>query len=127
MAITLFLHGASSSNTVAQNSGSFSCIGTVTVTGASTIIFDDHRSKGTTILHRPITISSISFRLDGGRTLRNKNTLVPSFPDLVNPETSAVPRPLPFLGAAACFGYSRKPKERINGRTLSGNKGSDPN
>ena len=32
---------------------------------------------------------------------------------VIRPETSSVPGPLPLLGAAACFGYSRRLKQRI--------------
>ncbi|MBW4532175.1 MAG: hypothetical protein KME02_15935 [Aphanothece saxicola GSE-SYN-MK-01-06B] len=49
-----------------------------------------------------------------------------AFTRVLNPETSAVPGPLPLLGAAACFGYSRRLKKRINGRTPSPTIGSDP-
>lgn len=38
-----------------------------------------------------------------------------AFTKVVNPETSTVPGPLPLLGAAACFGYSRRLRKRIIG------------
>ncbi len=47
----------------------------MTVTGNTAISFGDHRGTGTTILQGPSTISSSGFRLDGGRTLRNEDTL----------------------------------------------------
>jgi len=72
---TLELNGSSSINTFTQSNGSLSGTGTVTITGASTITFGDHRGTGTTIFQGPTTISSGGFRLDGGRTLRNLNTL----------------------------------------------------
>lgn len=37
---------------------------------------------------------------------------------LTPPETSSVPGPLPVLGAAAAFGYSRKLRKRIKSRQL---------
>jgi len=40
------------------------------------------------------------------------------FTRVVKPETSAVPGPLPLLGAAACFGYSRRLRQRLK---VSGN------
>lgn len=36
-----------------------------------------------------------------------------TFTRVVGPETSAVPGPLPLLGAAACFGYSRRLRQRM--------------
>jgi hypothetical protein len=36
-----------------------------------------------------------------------------TFTRVVKPETSAVPGPLPLLGAAACFGYSRRLRQRV--------------
>ncbi|AFY28283.1 hypothetical protein [Cyanobium gracile] len=36
-----------------------------------------------------------------------------AFTRVVTPDTSAVPGPLPLLGAAACFGYSRRLRQRI--------------
>jgi hypothetical protein len=50
-----------------------------------------------------------------------------TFTRVVNPKTSAVPGPLPLLGAAACFGYSRRLKRRINGSMLTRTPDSDPN
>ncbi|MCT0206109.1 hypothetical protein [Synechococcus sp. CS-1332] len=38
-----------------------------------------------------------------------------TFTRVVRPDVDAVPGPLPLLGAAACFGYSRRLKKRING------------
>ncbi|MCP9797838.1 hypothetical protein [Cyanobium sp. Lug-B] len=38
-----------------------------------------------------------------------------AFTRVVKPETSTVPGPLPLLGAAACFGYSRRLRRRIQG------------
>lgn len=43
----------------------------------------------------------------------------PSFTRVARPDVAAVPGPLPLLGAAACFGYSRRLKKRINGRVPS--------
>ena len=71
----LTLNGTSSVNNFTQSSGSLSGTGVLTITGASTITFGDHRGTGTTILQGPSTISSSGFRLDGGRTLRNEDTL----------------------------------------------------
>ncbi len=42
-----------------------------------------------------------------------------TFTRVVRPDGDAVPGPLPLLGAAACFGYSRRLKKRINGKTPS--------
>ncbi|AFY28282.1 Calx-beta domain-containing protein [Cyanobium gracile] len=61
--------------TLTQSGGGLDGTGTLTVTGAATITYGDHRGTGTTILHGPTTISSSGFRLDGGRTLRNQNIL----------------------------------------------------
>ena len=36
-----------------------------------------------------------------------------TFTRVVGPETPAVPGPLPLIGAAACFGYSRRLRQRI--------------
>src|SRR4029079_10196717 len=49
--------------------------GSLSVTGASTITYGDHRGTGTTTLQGPTTISSSGFRLDGGRTIVNNNVL----------------------------------------------------
>jgi hypothetical protein len=50
-----------------------------------------------------------------------------TFTRVVRPDVDAVPAPLPLLGAAACFGYSRRLKKRINGRIPSRLPGSDAN
>jgi hypothetical protein len=42
-----------------------------------------------------------------------------SFTRVARPDVAAVPGPVPLLGAAACFGYSRRLKKRINGRVPS--------
>ncbi len=48
-----------------------------------------------------------------------------TFTKVIRPEVDAVPGPLPLLGAAACFGYSRRLKRRIDGRIPSRLPGSD--
>jgi hypothetical protein len=47
-----------------------------------------------------------------------------AFTRVANPETSAVPGPLPLLGAAACFGYSRRLRQRIQGSATAKDPGS---
>lgn len=50
-----------------------------------------------------------------------------TFTRVVRPDVDAVPGPLPLLGAAAFFGYSRRLKKRMDGRIPSGLPGSDAN
>ena len=49
-----------------------------------------------------------------------------AFTRVVNPETSTVPGPLPLLGAAACFGYSRRLRQRIQGSASARVSGRKP-
>src|SRR5258707_15662701 len=58
-----------------QTQGWLGGTSTLTVTGATTMTYGDHRGSGTTILQGPTTISSSGFRLDGGRTVTNQNTV----------------------------------------------------
>lgn len=50
-----------------------------------------------------------------------------TFTRVVRPDVDAVPGPLPLLGAAACFGYSRRLRKRIVGSIPSTTPGSAPN
>lgn len=50
-----------------------------------------------------------------------------TFTKVVTPDVDSVPGPLPLLGAAACFGYSRRLKRRISGRGPARFPGSDAN
>ncbi len=49
-----------------------------------------------------------------------------AFTRVVKPETSTVPGPLPLLGAAACFGYSRKLRQRIHAVATPADSGGTP-
>jgi fibronectin-binding autotransporter adhesin len=69
------LAGNATTGALVQSSGSVSGSNNLTVTGPATLTFGDHRGTGTTILQGASTISGSGFRLDGGRTLRNQNTL----------------------------------------------------
>ena len=69
------LGGNATTGALIQSSGSVTGSNNFTVTGASTITFGDHRGTGTTTLQGATTISSSGLRLDGGRVLRNENTV----------------------------------------------------
>ena len=69
------LGGNASTGALTQSGGIRQRHGNFTVTGTSAITFGDHRGTGTTILQGATTIRASGFRLDGGRTLRNEDTL----------------------------------------------------
>lgn len=58
-----------------------------------------------------ISEAFFSYDLVPGTGLGGTGSL--TFTRVVKPETSAVPGPLPLLGAAACFGYSRRLRQRL--------------
>jgi hypothetical protein len=66
-----------------------------------------------------------AYDLDANRGQGGAGNL--TFTRVVRPDVSAVPGPLPLLGVAACFGYSRRLKKRITGRIPSTTLGNDPN
>ena len=107
----LTAHSASLTSSIIPNAGSgtFTVAGTNTATGMMT---NNMTTAG--MVNYPVNLASDTFTgtlngISGGGVQQITSTYA-----VANAPTSAVPGPLPILGAGAAFGFSRKLRRRIS-------------